>query len=394
MARFLAIRITHFPSAAFDTIDHAILFRRLYSLGVRGPALHWFKSYLKDRKQSVIIGDVKSKSRNLPYGVPQGSVLGPVLFTIYTLPLGDIARKYGLKVHIYADDTQLYISFRPLDPTSFTARICDIQNCFQEIKIWMSANLLKLNGDKTELLIALNRKYKDSIVIEHIDIDSVLIKPSNSIRNLGAYFDTTLNHHDFVTKKCQSARLALRNISRVRSSLTREACETLVQAYVTSRLDYCNVLLHGLPKYLINRVQKVQNSAARVITMCPRREHITPYLAALHWLPIKERIDYKVLLYSYKALNGLAPSYICDLVCPYKPSRPLRSSSQGLLRRPTKEPKYLPYGTRAFEHAAPKLWLDTPEHVRTDPPGLTDPIKCLNLFKKRLKTYLFKKAYF
>ena len=98
-------------SAAFDTIDHNILFRRLYNLGIRGPALSWFRSYLSGRTQSVVIGDIKSASRNLPYGVPQGSVLGPILFTIYTLPLGDIARKYGLKVHIYADDTQLYISF-------------------------------------------------------------------------------------------------------------------------------------------------------------------------------------------------------------------------------------------------------------------------------------------
>ena len=114
-------------SAAFDTIDHAILLRRLYALGIRGPALAWFKSYLSDRKQSVNIQGTKSELRDLPYGVPQGSVLGPILFTLYTMPFGDIARKFGLHIHIYADDTQLSISFKLKDPSSLAMSISNIQ---------------------------------------------------------------------------------------------------------------------------------------------------------------------------------------------------------------------------------------------------------------------------
>ena len=227
---------------------------------------------------------------------------------------------------------------------------------FNEIKKWMTANLLKLNGDKTELLVAVHKRFKNSINVSHIDIDSVLIKPSQSIRNLGAFFNITMDHTDFVMQKCRSARFALRNISRVRSSLTRKACETLVQAYVTSRLDYCNVLLYGLPKYLLDRLQKVQNSAARVVALSPKREHITPVLADLHWLPVEYRIHFKILLYTYKALNNCAPQYISELIRQYTPSRPLRSGNKDLLEVPdTGTTKYKHYGDRSFMSAAPSL---------------------------------------
>ena len=313
-------------SAAFDTIDHETLFRRLEDLGVHGSAHSWFRSYLSGRKQSVYINGTKSAPHNLPFGVPQGSVLGPLLFTLYTIPLGEIARKYGLLYHIYADDTQLYIAFRPKDKASTSDIIIKIQNCFSEIKTWMSENLLKLNGDKTEFLIMTLKKHQHNIEVEYLELDSVRIYPSKSVRNLGAVFDNLLNMEAFINAKCKSARYCLRNISRVRRGLTTAATETLVNAYVTSKLDYCNVLLNGLPSKLLSRLQKVQNYAARVITYHPLRESITPTLASLHWLPIEQRVHYKVLLYVYKAVNGQAPLYMVELLRPYIPTRSLRSA--------------------------------------------------------------------
>ena len=135
-------------SAAFDTIDHTILLQRLHDLGIRDAALDWFRSYLSQRRQSVVINGTRSSYRNLSFGVPQGSVLGPILFTLYTTPLGAIARKYQLNFHLYADDTQLYMAFKPNNAESLPLIISNIQNCVIDIKSWMTANMLQLNMDK------------------------------------------------------------------------------------------------------------------------------------------------------------------------------------------------------------------------------------------------------
>ncbi|ROI27659.1 putative RNA-directed DNA polymerase from transposon BS [Anabarilius grahami] len=137
-------------SAAFDTIDHNILLNRLENyVGISGIALSWFKSYLSDRYQFVVVNEERSYQSQVQYGVPQGSVLGPLLFTLYMLPLGDIIRKHGVSFHRYADDTQLYISSRPDE----TYQFAKLTECITDIKNWMTSNFLQLNSEKTEILI-------------------------------------------------------------------------------------------------------------------------------------------------------------------------------------------------------------------------------------------------
>ena len=158
----------------------------------------------------------------------------------------------------------------------------------------------------------------------------------------------------------------------------QEVTEIVVHAFVTSKLDLYNILLCGIPNTSLCKLQKIQNSAARLIFMANKYDHITPLLKSLHWLPIKYRIQFKILLFTYKAVNKLAPKYICDLLAPYNPPRQLRSTSQLKLQEVRTRTKM---GERAFSVSAPKLWNTLPMYIKT--------VDSLEMFKIRLKSYLF-----
>ena len=368
-------------SAAFDTVDHRILLQRLeHSVGIKGTALCWFKSYLSDRSQFVHVNNEPSACTSVSYGVPQGSVLGPILFTLYMLPLGNIIRKHSVNFHCYADDTQLYLSFRPDE----TNQLEKLKACLKDIKSWMTCNFLLLNSDKTEVILLgskhLRGTWSDEIVSQD---DFTLTTGSTQIRNLGVIFDEDLSFNSHIRQISRTAFFHLRNIAKVRHILSQKDAEKLVHAFVTSRLDYCNSLLAGCTSKSLKTLQLVQNAAARVLTGTRRRDHISPILASLHWLPIKSRIEFKIVLLTYKALNGQAPSYLRELIVPYHPTRALRSQNAGLLVVPRVFKSTM--GGKAFNYQAPLLWNQLPDSVRR--------ADTLSTFKSRLKTFLFDKAY-
>lgn len=348
-------------------------------IGLTDITLSWFQSYLSNRKQYITLQGSNSSTATVNHGVPQGSVLGPLLFTIYLLPLGQIIRNHGLSFHCYADDTQLYVS---TTPSSQLPQI-QLNNCLLDIKTWMTNNLLKLNTHKTELMVVapapLLRKVGDLTLV----IDGCPTSPSPKVRNLGVILDSTLSLSFHIQSITKSAFFHLRNISRLRPSLTDSVTETLIHSFVTSRLDYCNGVLSGLPNKALDRLQYVQNSAARVLTHTKPWQHITPILKKLHWLPIKQRISYKILLLTYKALHSLAPKYITDLLHPLTQSRSLRSTSKNLLSIPRTRLKT--FGDRAFCAVAPALWNALPPPIRS--------ATSLTQFQKHLKTHLFSLAY-
>ena len=374
-------------SAAFDTIDHGILLSRLNSLyGISGDALDWFKSYLSNRVQRVIIGDTVSECKNLNFGVPQGSVLGPKIYCMYTKPISDIIAGHGLSHHCYADDTQLYIAIE--HSANLHSELLRMERCVADIRTWMRHNMLKLNDDKTELIVFASRYnqhlYSDASMM--IGNTTVVCEPQ--VKNLGVIFDQVMSMRQHVNYTSRTARFHLRNISRIRRYIPEESCKLVVQSLVTSRLDYSNGLLYGIPKSAVSILQSVQNSAARIVTKTAPREHITPVLRELHWLPVDRRIEYKILLYAYKALNGLAPEYLCNMVELYAPDRVLRSASQNLLVVP--RGKHCQYGMRTFAMAAATLWnslnvRDRSNRIRGSP--------SLESFKSNLKTLLFKEHF-
>ncbi|XP_062584098.1 uncharacterized protein LOC134245869 [Saccostrea cucullata] len=155
-----------------------------------------------------------------------------------------------------------------------------------------------------------------------------IIESVPCVKNLGAFFDQHLTMEKQVSSVVKSCYFQISNIGRIQRFLTKEACKTMVNAVITAMLDYGNCLLYGVSKALLDRIQKVQNTAARLVTRSSKREHIKPILADLHWLPVSFRPQYKILTYVYQSLHGLAPSYIKGLIMEYKPTRSLRMRSE------------------------------------------------------------------
>ena len=365
-------------SAAFDTVDHTILINRLRNrLGIGGIALRWFQSYLSNRKYCVKLNDVTSKYEKLDCGVPQGSVLGPILFTVYTLPLGDIIRKHDIPFHLYADDSQKYAIFELQD---YASAVSKIELLVDDIRAWYSANMLKCNDPKTEMMV-ISSQFKPIDNFMSVKVGDISIPAATKIRNLGVIMDRHLTMESHLSNVVRTAFFKIREISYYRKFLTTSATKTLIHAYVTSRLDYCNGLLYGLPDKSINRLQSVLNTAARLVALKRKDDHITPVLKELHWLPIKFRIQFKILLLVFKSLNGMAPQYLSEKLNLRK-NQGHRSDDKKLLEIP--KSRVISYGDRAFSIAGPKLWNDLPEKLRL----CTDP----EPFRRMLKTHLFIKA--
>uniref|UniRef100_A0A8C6PWD8 Reverse transcriptase domain-containing protein n=1 Tax=Nothobranchius furzeri TaxID=105023 RepID=A0A8C6PWD8_NOTFU len=324
----------------------------------------------------VRMGSYSSEYSDLPWGVPQGSILGPLLFSIYILPFGDICRELGVHVHLYADDCQLYL---PLN-TSGGLSISILTNCLTEIMTWTSGNFRSLNDQKTEAILFAPSRHSDSSLTDCGSFNGQL---SASVTNLGVKLDSALSFDTHINGVISSSFFHLRRLSKIKSFLSRHDLETVVHAFIAVRLDYCNSVLFGVSKRSIARLQMVQNAAARFLEGRRKYDHIPPVLAALHWLPVDVRIRFKILLLVFKTLNGLAPPYLVSLLQPHTPARSLRSENLMLLSVPRTRLKTR--GDRAFAVAAPKLWNELPLSIRAS--------TSVAVFKARLETYFYDRSF-
>ena len=235
-------------SAAFDTIDHTILLGRLNGYyGISELALGWFKSYLSGRTHSVKVGSTLSNPVALQYGVPQGSVLGPILFSLYTNPISSIIQSHSsINYHFYADDTQLYISLSPAN--FFTLQ--KLKNCLNDIQNFMFTNKLKLNPDKTEfILIGSKNNRKQLLPYLSINILGNQVPPAQSVKNLGVVFDSNFTFSDHVSQVIKSTRAHARDLYKICPLLDLKTSVLLANALVSSRLDYCNSLFLSLTDF-------------------------------------------------------------------------------------------------------------------------------------------------
>ena len=304
-------------SATLDMVLFCLLMNRLLNrFGITGTVLKWIESYLTEWTQRVMIDEFLSDPVMLKCGVLQGSVLGPILYTLFTSPVRDISRSHNIGYHRFADDTQNYHSFTPSKVGDKEKCKQEIEVCISDIHTWMRTNLLKLNDEKTEFLIIGTKQQLSKVKTTSISVGQDEIPCSETARNLGYYYDQHMKNSAHINKLVSSFNVILRRISKIRNNIDYDTTKILVQAMVLLRLDYCNSLLLGSMKYNLKKFQQVQNCAVRIVYRKQFVLHITPYLKELHWLRVEEQIQYKIAILMFKCVQGSAPKYLQELIIP------------------------------------------------------------------------------
>ena len=372
-------------SAVFNTVNHAILIARLWDrFGIGGTALEWFRSYLR-RSQCVAIGHLVmdgafSDSKSLSQGVPQGSVLGPTAFTLCTTPLGDICRAHDILFHLYANGQQVYLSFKPANKNAQSQCMTKLQNCIEDTWTWMSFNFLMLNEDKTECIMFGTRYQLAKIESLDIKVDPTYISPVEGVRNLGFYMDNLLKNHHHINRICSQHFGIIKSVQAVQSRLDHDTAKTIIQALVLSKLDYCNSLLAWSAKYQLEKLQRVQNMACRVVNNLRKYDHISASLMGLHWLKVKEHIEYKIACLVFRCWEKTAPNYLAHHLPNKTSNRDLRSTNSTAI--PILKCKNTQTRQASFAGNGPDTWNSLPCYIRQSSSLLS--------FKKLLKTHLFK----
>src|SRR5664279_4605630 len=365
-------------SAAFDTVDHNILFDVLTKrFGVQATAHGWFQTYLSDRSQCVRVDLSSSNPVILTCGVPQGSVLGPVNFIDYT---EDIDSIIDVDYHLYADDSQLIVHTNLSDIDSHRSQL---EQCIMRIHDWCNHRRLQLNPDKTELIWFGSKKNMNNLrnLDTTIQLGQCNIKPSSCVRDLGVLFDSELSLKQHVSRTVATCFLHLRRLRKLQRVLDIDTRKRLACAFVLSRIDYCNSVLASQPDCVIAPLQRVLNATARFVANLQPRDHVSPTLRSLHWLYVRQRVVFKLCTIMHAVHYNNAPQYISDIVTPVSslPGRShLRSASKDMY---VVERNRTSIGARAFSIAGPTAWNSLPTSIKQTANSAS--------FKRLLKTYLF-----
>ena len=307
---------------------------------------------------------------SLKFGVPQSSVLGPIiLFSLYTTPLSKVISKHpDVKFHLYADDAQLFIHLIHKNAEIAFDRL---GKCLEDVKLWLCANKLKLNADKTDFIIFGSKSQQKKLnPFFPVNILGESLIPSDAVKNLGVWFDSDFSFTKHVKNVCKLCFIQMRDLRQIRQYLTRDAALMAVAN--------------------LRKLQRIQNSLARTVCRASCLSHTTPLRKALHWLPIRHRCIFKTALLVYKYLHTNCPKYFSPFLkvrqCAYNTR--LSQSDGIILHVPQYQPSIYTSTKQfslSFAYDAPKIWNELPDDVRS--------ATSIASFRKKLKAYLFSQAY-
>jgi hypothetical protein len=358
----IAVLALYDLTAAFDTVDHCILGQILTTIGIVEHAHSWIIDYLTNRSQSVSINNMCSSALSIKHGVPQGTVLGPLLFCIYMNGISSVVTNQRLKYMTYADDLQVIAT---ADPTSINDCLESIKTTTTKIHEWLNQRKLKMNSSKTEILLVGNSRVLRKLnVNKEIEICGEKVKISEVVRNLGLYIDDSLTLSPHITRISGQAFSYLKIIGRLRQCLTVQMRMTAIHALVISRIHFCAPLFMGIGKKLLHQLQRVLNASIKMTLNSKDRERWKEKISKEKWLPVEYLIQYRYLCLIDKIIRSGSPVYLAQLIKAYEPSRDLRSSSSYLLEVPRTRTKA---GERAFATMAPQLWNSLPLNLRSIP---------------------------
>lgn len=324
----------------------------------------------------VKINNTFSDKKQLKFGVPQGSILGPILYSLYVKDIEEIALYHNVKIHVYADDVVMYTNCN---------EISNLKECLCKVMQWTSENFLKLNKSKTQLLCLSPRTYKFGKP-SYIHLMGEDIMVNNKAKYLGVWLDENLTMTRQVNNVCAQGYVMLKNLWKISSKVTDRKLRTqLVHSCILSKINFCSALYNSLPKRELDKLDKLLKAGTRFIFNIygfQSWQHMTPYLQQLHFLPITYRTKFKISLMVYKCFNNQAPDYLKCLLIPRINEHSRETRKDNDITWLNKHPiENVVYKCRSFRHIAPDIWDKLSFIIRDSP--------TIDTFKTRLKTFYF-----
>ena len=340
---------------AFDTVDHETLIKKLRHYGFKDKSNDWFKNYLSDRKQIACINGNLSEPLVMKTGVPQGSILGPLLFILYVNDLSVCLKKSV--VNMYADDTIFYYAHRTPDEVSKV-----LQDDLHNVAQWLNANKLSLHLGKTNCMLITTSQKRHSLndTTLGLSLDGSQIAQTENCKYLGVCIDQDLRFDMQVDAAIAGLKRALGIFSRAAQFLHAETKILLYNTIILPHIDYCSTVWGSSPhKKDLVRLQRIQNRAMRIILQCHHRTHVLDVLKALKWMSIKQRLLYNLYILLWKIVNNRVPDYLSHIFTPvsHMHNYNTRSSTTGNFFMHRTSQKSLSY-------LGAKYWNQLPQHIR------------------------------